>query len=177
MEAANYCYHREAFGRRITEYPMVQEQLTDIIVRVEASLALGFEVMRAFEAVKHETLESSKRAWLRLITALAKYQTAEHANVVCRKALETMGGNAYTYDYCLSRLVRDAQVLSIWEGPANIQALEMIRILAKFGGLAPIEDRARCLLDRIPAELRGTGERLVLYLDKAKSATNLYSPT
>jgi len=173
MEAANYCYHREAFGRRITEYPMVQEQLTDIIVRVEASLALGFEVMRAFEAVKHETLESSKRAWLRLITALAKYQTAEHANVVCRKALETMGGNAYTYDYCLSRLVRDAQVLSIWEGPANIQALEMIRILAKFGGLAPIEDRARCLLDRIPAELRGTGERLVLYLDKAKSATKL----
>ena len=173
MEAANYCYHRQAFGRKITEYPMVQEQLADIVVRVEASLALGFEVMRAFEAVKHDNSESSARSWLRLITALAKYQTAEHANVVCRKALEAMGGNAYTSDYCLARLLRDAQVLSIWEGPANIQALEMMRMLARLGGLEPIEDRARRLLGRIPVELASAGERLAHHLDKAKSATEL----
>ncbi len=44
-EATDYCCGREAFGRRITEYPMVQEQLTDMVVRVEASLAMGFEVI------------------------------------------------------------------------------------------------------------------------------------
>jgi alkylation response protein AidB-like acyl-CoA dehydrogenase len=173
MEAAQYCYKREAFGRRITEYPMVREQLTDMVVRVEASLALGFEVMRAFEAVKHETSESPGRAWLRLITALAKYQTAEHANVVCRRALETMGGNAYTYDYCLPRLVRDAQVLTIWEGPANIQALEMLRMLTRLGGLAPIEDRAHRLLEHVPAELSSACARLVHHLNRARSATRL----
>jgi acyl-CoA dehydrogenase len=173
MEATHYCYRREAFGRKITEYPMVQKQLTDMVVRVEASLAMGFEVMRAFEAVKYEASESPERAWLRLVTALAKYQTAEHANVVCRRALETMGGNAYTYDYCLPRLLRDAQALTIWEGPANIQALEMLRMLVRFGGLAPIEDRVRGLLDRIPDELTGPGARLAHHLNKAKSATRL----
>jgi acyl-CoA dehydrogenase len=173
MEAAHYCYRREAFGRKITEYPMVQEQLTDMVVRVEASLALGFEVMRIFEAVKYETSESPERAWLRLVTALAKYQTAEHANVVCRRALETMGGNAYTYEYCLPRLVRDAQVLSIWEGPANVQALEMLRMLARFDGLAPVENRAHRLLDRLPAELSSTAARFTQHLNKAISATRL----
>ncbi len=58
-----------------------------------------------------------------------------------------MGGNAFTYDFCLPRLVRDAQVLTIWEGQANIQAIEMLRMLARFGGLAPVEERAHHFLD------------------------------
>jgi acyl-CoA dehydrogenase len=172
-EATNYCYRREAFGRRITEYPMVQEQLTDMVVRIEASLALGFEVIRAFEVVNSKGPESSERGWLRLVTALAKYQTAENANIVCRNALETMGGNAFTYDFCLPRLVRDAQVLTIWEGPANIQAIEMLRMLARFGGLAPVEERAHHFLESVPIELKRVAARLSHHLDKARSATRL----
>ena len=47
-----------------------------------------------------------------------------------RAALELIGGNGYTSDYPVARLLRDAQVLTVWEGPANIQALELLRLLS-----------------------------------------------
>ena len=71
-----------------------------------------------------------RRTWLRLSTALAKYLTAEYAITAARAALELIGGNGYTSDYPVARLLRDAQVLTVWEGPANIQALELLRLLA-----------------------------------------------
>ena len=71
-----------------------------------------------------------RRTWLRLATALAKYLTAEYAIAAARAALELIGGNGYTSDYPVARLLRDAQVLTVWEGPANIQALELLRLLA-----------------------------------------------
>ena len=50
-------------------------------------------------------------------------------------AIELIGGNGYTYDFVTPRLLRDAQVLSVWEGPANVQALEVLRLLApRYGG-------------------------------------------
>jgi hypothetical protein len=61
--------------------------------------------------------------------ALAKYRTAEEVNVAARGAIELIGGNGYTADYVTPRLLRDAQVLTVWEGPANIQALELLRLL------------------------------------------------
>ena len=57
-----------------------------------------------------------------------------------------IGGNGYTSDYPVARLLRDAQVLTVWEGPANIQALELLRMLApRYQGWEPYRDTgARC---------------------------------
>ena len=132
MEALAYAERREAFGQVITRYPMVQDELLKLLVQLEASVALAFEAAVAFDAA-HETpiaeADNAKRAWLRLAVALAKYRTAEEANVAARAAIELIGGNGYTADYVTPRLLRDAQVLTVWEGPANIQALELLRLL------------------------------------------------
>lgn len=131
LEALNFAHHRNAFGRAIIAYPMVQYELATMRARLSSDLALAMEAARAFDAAwdKPPGEASRERTWLRLVTALAKYQTAEGANVTARAAIELIGGNGYTYDFVTPRLLRDAQVLSIWEGPANVQALELLRLL------------------------------------------------
>ena len=94
------------------------------------------------------------RTWLRLVTALAKYLTAEYAITSSRAALELISGNGYTSDYPTARLLRDAQVLTVWEGPANIQALELLRLLApKYRGWEQYEARVNDILNSLPDEL------------------------
>lgn len=153
LEATGYALRREAFGRGLTAYPMLRADLLKIQVAYEAGFALAFEAALAFERVAALSKDAQNendpaRVWLRLITALAKYATAEGAIACARAALEVIGGNGYTQDYVTARLVRDAQVLTVWEGPANIQALELLRLLwGSPGGanlfVARIEDIAR----------------------------------
>ncbi len=136
LEAVSYLSHREAFGHNVLRYPMMQEELLAMLVRLESGTAMAFAAANAFDDAHVTDLDddSTARAWLRLTTALAKYQTADDANVLARAAIELIGGNAYTYDYVTPRLLRDAQVLTVWEGPANIQALEVLRMI---GNRAP----------------------------------------
>ena len=151
VEASQYAADRVAFGKAIDRYPMVQDELLKILVDLEAGCALAFEAAQAFDEA---VADDDNAPWLRLVTALAKYRTAEDANNACRTAMEIIGGNAYTSDYVLNRLLRDAQVLTIWEGPANIQALELLRLLGnKHPGFQALEARMQSILANVPAPL------------------------
>ncbi|HZP24545.1 MAG TPA: acyl-CoA dehydrogenase family protein [Terriglobales bacterium] len=159
-EAVAWASSRRAFGHRICEYPMVQDELLRLRAEFEAGALLAFEAAIAFDEAQSDP---ERRAWLRLVTALAKYLTAEYAITSCRAALELIGGNGYTSDYPLARLVRDAQVLTIWEGPANIQALELLRLLSpQHRGRELYESR----LSAIAQNLSGPLERLRVALQK-----------
>ena len=156
VEALDYATQRVAFGKTITEYPMVQDELLKILVDLEAGCALGFEAVQAFDAA---VADDGEAPWLRLVTALAKYRTAEDANTACRASMEIIGGNAYTTDFVLHRLLRDAQVLTIWEGPANIQALELLRLLGnKHPGFQALEARMQAILGSVPAPLANAAD-------------------
>jgi acyl-CoA dehydrogenase len=155
-EAHAYAAGRRAFGDVILNFPMIQEQLAEMRARLEAGLALALEAARAFDAADaaHAAEDDAHRLWLRLATALAKYQTAEEANRACRSAIEIIGGNGYTYDHVTPRLLRDAQVMTVWEGPANIQALELLRLVAgRHPGAAVFKARVDSLLGDLPPKL------------------------
>ncbi|MBN2637906.1 MAG: acyl-CoA dehydrogenase family protein [Bacteroidales bacterium] len=125
LEAMAWTRQREAFSHNILQYPMVQDELLKILFYLEASFALSFESARYFDkALADET----NRPWLRLATALAKYQTAEWAVQAAKDSMEIIGGNAYTYEFPMSRIMRDVYSLILWEGPANIQAIEVARM-------------------------------------------------
>lgn len=156
LEAVGYARGREAFGQVIMRYPMVQDEILAILVAGEAGFALAMETAHAFDAAHSLDLDSEApaRVWLRLVTALAKYMTAEDAIRAAQRALEIIGGNGYTQDYITARLVRDAQVLTVWEGPANIQALELLRLLGnRLGGRALFKARVARALESAPAAL------------------------
>lgn len=127
MESLCWAGHRETFGKKLIERPMVQKRILDIAVQWMAGSALAFEAARSFdEAAK----DSGKEPWMRIVTALAKFRTADQAVWCAQKALELVGGNGYTEDYATARQFRDAMVLPVWEGPEQIQALELMRMIA-----------------------------------------------
>ncbi|GMA17152.1 acyl-CoA dehydrogenase (plasmid) [Deinococcus metallilatus] len=143
-EALAWATRRRAFGHAIVRYPMVQATLVEQQVRWRAGTLLAFEAALALDEALHDP---ARRTWLRLSTALAKYLTAEEAVSAARGTLELIGGNGYTSDYPAARLLRDAQVLTVWEGPANVQALELLRLLApRYGGFEVYEARVQAIL-------------------------------
>ena len=144
-EALAHAETRRAFGHHLTAYPMVQDQLVEMQVRVEASVALAFAAARAFDEAQKTPAE---QPWMRLVTALAKYLTAEWAITATSRAIEILGGNGYTEEYPTARLYRDAKVLTVWEGPPNIQALEVLRLAsAESPGLAAFHARLDAILN------------------------------
>jgi len=153
-EALAFAEDRQAFGHNILTYPMVREEFLKLVAPLEAGLLLSFEAARAFDAAHHIPLDETEnpaRVWLRLSTALAKYLTAEDAIHGASRAIEIIGGNGYVYDRITPRLLRDAQVLTVWEGPANIQALEMLRLLGpRFGGATAFVRHIEDILARLP---------------------------
>ncbi len=178
-EALAWAKSRAAFGHVLYEYPMVQDELVRMLVEFEAGALLAFEAAMTFDEVQRD---SQRRTWLRLSTALAKYLTAEYAIQASRAALELIGGNGYTSDYPVARLLRDAQVLTIWEGPANIQALELLRLLSpKLAGCEQYRSRLTAIAEAIPdshhklhqalqKRLQGDGEAIAIALRDQQSA-------
>jgi len=150
-EALAWANSRQAFGHVLGEYPMVQDELLRMRVEFEAGALLAFEAAITFDEVQRNP---ERRTWLRLSTALAKYLTAEYAIAACRAALELIGGNGYTSDYPVARLQRDAQVLTVWEGPANIQALELLRLLGpRYQGWEQYQLRTHGICQAMPPAL------------------------
>jgi len=170
-EALAWAKNRETFGHKLVEYPMVLDDLLRMRVRFESGALLAFEAAIAFDRT---IADPQNETWLRLVTALAKYLTAEDAINSSRAALELIGGNGYTSDYPMARLLRDAQVLTLWEGPANIQALELLRLLSpKYAGADAYEKRTCEIANRLPDSLSTLKQKLETRLkaDRAAIAT------
>jgi hypothetical protein len=148
MEAVAWASQRKAFGKQLIEHPMVQDELLDLAVRCEGAVALAFEAARAFDDSLRDHTHS---AWLRLCTSLAKYRTAEEGVQSAKSALEVVGGNGYTEEFPTARQFRDSMVLTVWEGPANIQALELARaVLGRTPGDEIFLRRVESVLATIP---------------------------
>ncbi len=98
---------------------------------------------------REETGEATapERALLRLLTPLVKLSTGKQAVAVASEALECFGGAGYVEDTGLPRLLRDAQVLPIWEGTTNVLSLDVLRAIARGEALpallADVERRLR----------------------------------
>lgn len=158
-EALAWAKSRQTLGHVLCEYPMVQDELLRMRVEFEAGALLAFEAAITFDEAQKD---AERRNWLRLVTAFAKYLTAEYAIQASRAALELIGGNGYTSDYPVARLLRDAQVLTIWEGPANIQALELLRLLGpKHAARELYCARLHGIAEAIPSSLHRLQEGLL----------------
>jgi len=152
---------------------MVQDELLQMRVHFEAGALLAFEAAITFDEVKQN---NERKTWLRLVTALAKYLTAEWAISASRAALELIGGNGYTSDYPMARILRDAQVLTVWEGPANIQALELLRMLSpRYQGWEQYRERVQRVIDHMPDGLSNLREALERRLQADADAMSVAS--
>ncbi|MDP4164569.1 MAG: acyl-CoA dehydrogenase family protein, partial [Bacillota bacterium] len=133
-EAMGYALKREAFGHKLAHYPMVKDSLSKLAVKLEIETRTVFAFLPLFEKVmgKHSNVEENDVVLNRLYIALLKKETAEQAIHFSHEAIEMHGGNGFIEDFVTPRLLRDAQVLTVWEGTANILGLEVLRLLEKF---------------------------------------------
>lgn len=148
LESLCWASHRAPFGKKLTEQPMVQKRILEIATEWMAGCALAFEAARSFDAAQKD---ENQRIWMRLVTALAKYKTAEQAVWCAQKAIGIVGGGGYVEEHPAARLFRDAMVLPVWEGPEQIQALELMRMIAgKEPGDAALMKKLKDIEESLP---------------------------
>jgi len=156
MLATAYAGEREAFGRTLDQHPLHAQVLREMAA--EADAALYFTMRMAQLLGRLETGESAagETALFRLGIALAKLYTAKQAVAVASEAIECFGGQGYMEDTGLPRLLRDAQVLPIWEGTTSVLALDALHVLGKTDALDALDAELErldaperdCALDR-----------------------------
>jgi putative acyl-CoA dehydrogenase len=77
------------------------------------------------------TATAQDRLLLRALTPISKLYSARIAMSGTSEVVEMFGGVGYIEDSGIPRLLRDAQVFSIWEGTTNVLALDFLRALEK----------------------------------------------
>ncbi|TMF85404.1 MAG: acyl-CoA dehydrogenase [Chloroflexi bacterium] len=131
MLASAYAAQREAFDRKLNQHPLHQEVLETIAGQADGALYLTMRMAQLLGRIETKEATSGEAALFRLGIALTKLYTAKQAVAVVSEALECFGGQGYMEDTGLPRLLRDAQVLPIWEGTTNVLALDGLRVLRR----------------------------------------------
>jgi len=148
---AAYGKERTAFGRPIAEHVLFKRTLRELEIAHQSSTLLALFLARLLgkEECGHATETDS--ALLRLLTPVAKLYTAKQAIASASEHIEAFGGLGYLEDSGIPAMLRDAQVLSIWEGTTNVLSLDMLRAMAKENGFGAFREFA----DKRLAEQKG----------------------
>jgi hypothetical protein len=131
-EAQEYTENRDAFGQKLINFLMVQETIGQLAAKHEIELLTVFDLIKLYDRVVAGNGTSEEIILNRLFIAIMKKESAEQAIHFAHEAIELHGGNGYIEDFVTPRLLRDAQVLTVWEGTANILGLELVRLVRKF---------------------------------------------
>ena len=109
-----YCRERVQFGKPIGKFQLVQETLYNMHALTETSRLLGYRALDLFSKGSIDT---------RRAASLAKCYACDAAVKVTYDAIEIHGGNGLSEDYPFERYFRDARMLTVPDGMANIQKL------------------------------------------------------
>ncbi len=127
--ALDYAGKRFAFGDTLAKKPLHVDTLAGLQAEAEAAFHLAFYVAELTGLSETAEIDEQQALVLRLLTPVMKLTTAKQAVMVASEVLEACGGAGYVEDTGLPQLLRDAQVLPIWEGTTNVLSLDSLRAL------------------------------------------------
>jgi putative acyl-CoA dehydrogenase len=162
-QATHHTAHRRAFGKLLSEQPLMVNVLADLALESEATTILMMRLAGAFDRADDPTEASFRRIGV----AIAKFWTCKRAIAVVAEALECHGGNGYVEESILPRLYREAPLNSIWEGSGNVNALDVLRAMQRepdslasyFGEVESISDpRLTRAVEEIKKEIANSSE-------------------
>lgn len=151
--ARDYAKKRVQFGSSLADKPLHTDTLAGMQAELEGAFHLTFRTIELLGKLENKTATEREATALRLYTPLMKLTTGKQAVAVVSEALECFGGAGYIEDTGLPRLLRDAQVLSIWEGTTNVLSLDALRAIAKEGALGAFLEDLRDAVKGASAEL------------------------
>lgn len=160
--ASDYARRRHAFGKPLIEHPLHVETLADMQLEFRSAFLLAFRVVELLGKDECGEASDAESRLLRFLIPVVKLYTAKQAIAVASEALEAFGGAGYIEDSGIPRLLRDAQVLSIWEGTTNILSLDALRAMERSDALGVWASDVRRRLQGIKiAALSSCSERAI----------------
>ncbi len=108
-----YSQQRETFGKKIAEHQAVLFRLADMATKVEAAHQMMVKAARKKDSGERNDLEAG----------MAKYLASEYCSQVVEDSFRIHGGYGYSKEYEIERLYREAPMLLIGEGTADIQRM------------------------------------------------------
>jgi acyl-CoA dehydrogenase len=161
VEALCYARKRRAFGDALIDKPLMRRKLAEMIVDVEAAQAL------VFDGTGFANHRQPRRIRQRIAVPVTKLKVCRLGITMASDAIEIHGGNGYVETWPVARLLRDAQVNTIWEGPDNILCLDVRRGIERMQAdeplLARLRDAASVSDDDEATELEGAVAESRLY--------------
>ncbi len=137
VESLCYARQRHAFGEALIDKPLMRRKLAEMIVDVEAAQALVFD---GTGATNHRQPNGVRQ---RIAVPVTKLKVCRLGITMASDAIEIHGGNGYIETWPVARLLRDAQVNTIWEGPDNILCLDVRRGIERSEAHEPLLARLR----------------------------------
>jgi len=121
--AVTYAQHRQTFGKPIARHQAIEFKLAEMGTKVVAAHQMMVMAARRKDKGEKSDLEAG----------MAKYLASEYSKEVVEDALRIHGGYGYSQEYEIERLYRDAPMLLIGEGTAEIQKMIIgRRLLERF---------------------------------------------
>ncbi|OOK75431.1 acyl-CoA dehydrogenase, C-terminal domain protein [Mycobacterium kansasii] len=137
VESLCYTRQRRAFGEALVDKPLIRRKLAEMIVDVEAALALIFD---GTGAPNHRQPQAIRQ---RIAVPVTKLRVCRLGITAASDAVELHGGNGYIETWPVARILRDAQVNTIWEGSDNILCLDVRRGMEQSRAHEPLLARMR----------------------------------
>ncbi len=120
-EAVAYANQRVQFGQPLIKQQAIQFKLADMATKIEAARLLTWQAAWMADNNIRQSKES----------AMAKCFAGDTAMEVTTEAVQILGGNGYSKEYPVEKLMRDAKLMQIYEGTQEIQRLVIAREVAK----------------------------------------------
>lgn len=163
-DAKKYTEFREAFGLKITNFPMVVGQVKKIERLAQQTTAGAFKVYQQFLGLEgglkgglaaDEPDEVRKQRFaIRELIMLQKITASWDCTDVIRTSMSLLGGHGVMEDFsCLPRLYRDSAVNELWEGPRNVLLTQIHRDLQRAKNWYPPEHFINSILDGANREI------------------------
>ena len=143
VEALCYASARNSWKTPLIDHVLMKRKLAEMIVDVEAVQAMLFE---GYGYPNHQRPEMAHER-SRIVPPLAKLKAARLGITTASDAIEIHGGNGYIETWPVARILRDAQINTLWEGPDNILCLDVRRAIQREAADVPFLARIEEALD------------------------------
>jgi alkylation response protein AidB-like acyl-CoA dehydrogenase len=171
VEAFHYARTREAFGRRLIEFPAVRRQLAEMRALLGGALASTLFVAALEDRLRAAGTHPEDDALFRTAVTLTKFLCSSDAGLVVHHAIEILGGNGTIEDFSpLPRLYREVPVQESWEGPHNTLMAQVLRDALRSKMAYALLEGAEHLLLRLHAPAQAAlRERALAALDDTRA--------
>lgn len=167
--AQDYAQRRRAFGAALADQPLHRETLAELEAEAAGAFLLTFLLVELLGRQEADLLDEEETALLRFLTPIVKLATGRQAVHVVSETVEAFGGAGYIEDTGIPLLLRDTQVLPIWEGTTNVLSLDALLRTDPQRALAVLRRRMERAIDTAGhGEFKTAAEAALAALEHAR---------